>query len=97
MQLWADRSLTMFFVTHDIDEAVLLADHIVVIKGRPGRVSHQFQIDLPRPRVRQDHAFHTWKERVLEALPMACRRVGVRKFRRKGGSRLLHYSLLHAV
>ena len=68
MQLWSDRPLTMFFVTHDIEEAVLLADHIIVIKGRPGRVSHQFQIDLPRPRVRHDHAFHAWKERVLVAL-----------------------------
>ncbi len=68
MQLWANRSLTLFFVTHDIDEAVLLADHIIVIKGRPGRVSHLFQIDLPRPRSRGDHEFRMWKERVLEAL-----------------------------
>ena len=68
MQLWTDRSLTLFFVTHDIDEAVLLADRIIVIKGRPGRISHQFRIDLLRPRARQDEGFQALKERVLEAL-----------------------------
>ncbi|HEX3446026.1 MAG TPA: ATP-binding cassette domain-containing protein [Chthoniobacterales bacterium] len=68
MQLWTDRSLTLFFVTHDIEEAVLLADQVIVIKGRPGRISHQFRIDLPRPRTRRDQDFHAWKERVLEAL-----------------------------
>lgn len=68
IQLWANRSLTLFFVTHDIDEAVLLADHIIVIKGRPGHISQQFWIDLPRPRMRQDPEFQMWKDRVLDAL-----------------------------
>jgi ABC-type nitrate/sulfonate/bicarbonate transport system ATPase subunit len=68
IQLWTDRSLTLFFVTHDIEEAVLLADQIIVITGRPGRISHQFRIDLPRPRTRQDQEFQAWKERILEAL-----------------------------
>jgi sulfonate transport system ATP-binding protein len=68
IQLWTDRSLTLFFVTHDIEEAVLLADQIIVITGRPGRIRHQFRIDLPRPRTRQDQEFQAWKERILEAL-----------------------------
>jgi len=68
LQLWTDRSLTLFFVTHDIEEAVRLADCIIVIKGRPGRISHQFQIDLPRPRVRSDKEFPVSRERVLAAL-----------------------------
>jgi sulfonate transport system ATP-binding protein len=68
MELFTRHSLTMFFVTHDIEEAVTLSDSIVVLKGRPGQVQHQFRIDLPRPRTRQDHAFMTWKERVLAAL-----------------------------
>jgi sulfonate transport system ATP-binding protein len=54
IQLWTDRSLTLFFVTHDIEEAVPLADQIIVITGRSGRIRHQFRIDLPRPRTRQD-------------------------------------------
>ena len=68
MELFVRHSLTMFFVTHDIDEAVALSDTIVVIKGRPGQISHQFRIDLSRPRSRHNQAFIVWKERVLEAL-----------------------------
>jgi hypothetical protein len=68
MDLFVRHSLTMFFVTHDIEEAVALSDTIVVIKGRPGQISHQFRIDLPRPRSRHNQAFIGWKERVLEAL-----------------------------
>jgi sulfonate transport system ATP-binding protein len=68
MELFAKHSLTMFFVAHDIEEAVTLSDTIVVIKGRPGQIHHRFRIDLPRPRSRQDPAFTVWKERVLAAL-----------------------------
>jgi sulfonate transport system ATP-binding protein len=68
MELFVRHSLTMFFVTHDIEEAVALSDTIVVIKGSPGQISHQFRIDLPRPRSRHNQALIVWKERVLEAL-----------------------------
>jgi sulfonate transport system ATP-binding protein len=47
---------------------VALSDTIVVIKGSPGQISHQFRIDLPRPRSRHNQALIVWKERVLEAL-----------------------------
>jgi len=68
LELFARHPLTMFFVTHDIEEAVALSDTIVVIKGRPGQIHHRFRIDLPRPRTRHNHAFMAWKERVLAAL-----------------------------
>ena len=65
MELLVKHSLTMFFVTHDIGEAVALSDTIVVINGRSGQIHQQFRIDLPRPRSRQDSAFLVWKGRVL--------------------------------
>jgi sulfonate transport system ATP-binding protein len=68
MELFARNALTMFFVTHDIEEAVALSDTIIVIQGRPGQISHRFRIDLPRPRSRHNPAFIAWKERVLAAL-----------------------------
>lgn len=68
MELFARHALTMFFVTHDIEEAVALSDTIIVIKGRPGQISHRFRMDLPRPRSRHSPAFIAWKERVLAAL-----------------------------
>lgn len=50
LRLWEVMPVTLFMVTHSINEAVLLADQILVMKGNPGRISHQIPIALPRPR-----------------------------------------------
>lgn len=50
LQLWERLRFTVLLVSHDIDEAVLLADRIFVLGGRPARVKLQVEVDLPRPR-----------------------------------------------
>ncbi|WP_116996023.1 ABC transporter ATP-binding protein [Desertimonas flava] len=50
LELWTDLGFTILFVTHDIDEAVYLADRVVVLGERPGRVVSEVTVDLPRPR-----------------------------------------------
>ena len=51
--LWDMRPMTMVFVTHSIEEAVLMGDRVVVLKGRPSTVFETIEVDLPRPRARQ--------------------------------------------
>ena len=48
--LWLARRKTVVFITHSIDEAVLLADRVAVMSPRPGRIERLLTIDLPRPR-----------------------------------------------
>ena len=50
LQLWAQAKSAVLFVTHDLDEAILLADRVAVLTTRPARVKSVHSIDLPRPR-----------------------------------------------
>ena len=50
LQVWRDLGRTILFVTHDVDEAIFLADRIVVLTPRPGRIADILAVDLPRPR-----------------------------------------------
>jgi ABC-type nitrate/sulfonate/bicarbonate transport system ATPase subunit len=73
MQEWLAAALarearTVLLVTHDVEEAALLADRIVVLSPRPGRVVAELAVDLPRPRRATDPALVALRERALEAL-----------------------------
>ncbi len=50
LDLWGDGGLTALFVTHDIGEAVFLADRVVLLAPNPGRLHREFAVPLPRPR-----------------------------------------------
>lgn len=50
LNLWERDRKTVIFITHDIDEAILLGDRIVVMSARPGRIKASIPVDLPRPR-----------------------------------------------
>jgi sulfonate transport system ATP-binding protein len=68
LDLWADTKPTLVVVTHDVDEAIVLADRVLVMRPRPGRIYEEIVTDLPRPRDRQSAAFDFAKRRVLAAL-----------------------------
>ena len=68
LDLWADGKPTLLVVTHDVDEAIVLADRVIVMRPRPGRLQEEIVTDLPRPRDRQSAAFDFAKRRVMTAL-----------------------------
>jgi NitT/TauT family transport system ATP-binding protein len=67
-QVLASEPRTVVLVTHDVEEAVMLADRIAVMSPRPGHVLAEIAVDAPRPRRRTDPAVVELRERALETL-----------------------------
>lgn len=73
LDLWSDKKLptrAVFIVTHNIEEAVLLADRIVVLGKNPGRIRTDFHVSLPRPRDRKNPFFEQIVDRVYKVLTL---------------------------
>jgi NitT/TauT family transport system ATP-binding protein len=71
LRIWEQRPTTMLFVTHSIEEAVLLGDRVFVLKGRPSSIQETVTIDLPHPRTRETlrlPRFAELRERVWSTL-----------------------------
>jgi sulfonate transport system ATP-binding protein len=67
-RIWLAENITMILVTHDVEEAVFLADRVVAMTPRPGRISATTDIALPRPRERTSTAFVARKAAIMRAL-----------------------------
>ena len=73
LQLWEDLRPSVLFITHDLDEAVALADKVVIMTSSPGTVKDVFDVDLPRPRgdvqqIRHEERFLEIQGRIWESL-----------------------------
>jgi ABC-type nitrate/sulfonate/bicarbonate transport system ATPase subunit len=65
VDIWSHQKATMLLVTHDVEEAIFLADRIVVMSAHPGRIKRIVNVTLPRPRDRTSAAFAAIKDDVL--------------------------------
>ena len=61
LRIWTEEPKTILFVTHSITEAVLMADRVVVMSPRPGRIAEIININLPRPRTFEIEAHHEFQ------------------------------------
>src|SRR6201994_1736477 len=61
VEIWSRTGLTVLFVTHSIEEAIFLADRVVVMSPGPGRIDNEYVIDLPRPRNTTSNEFNEWR------------------------------------
>ena len=68
LEIWENTKKTIIFITHSVDEAVFLADRIIVLTPRPGRICQIFSIDLKRPRDRTSVEFAQVRRYVLDLL-----------------------------
>lgn len=65
LDIWKEHKTTMIFVTHDIDEAVYLANRVVIMNARPGSIKKIVSIDLPFPRKKANRSFQELRHLVL--------------------------------
>jgi len=72
LQIWEKTRKTIVFITHSVDEAVFMADRIIVLTPRPGRICRIFPVDLPRPRDRTSVNFAQVRRDVLDQINRHC-------------------------
>lgn len=68
LRIWEEEKKTVIFVTHSVDEAIYLADRIVIMSARPGRIKDIIDIDLSRPRIRTSPEVNQIRDRILQDL-----------------------------
>jgi nitrate ABC transporter ATP-binding subunit len=68
LQIWERTGVTIIFVTHSVEEAVLLADRVVVMSAGPGRIDSDVRVDLPRPRDVSSPEFNALRRNIAQRL-----------------------------
>ncbi|NTF09380.1 ABC transporter ATP-binding protein [Agrobacterium rubi] len=71
VDLWSEAGSTMLLVTHDIEEAIIMADRIVVMQPFPGRILEEVSVDLPRKRDRTSPEFAALRKNLSELLALS--------------------------
>jgi NitT/TauT family transport system ATP-binding protein len=72
-RIWQEERKTILFVTHDIEESVQLADRVIVLSPRPGRIQKDLAVDLPRPRDLGSSAYLETRDEIFHTMGMSLR------------------------
>jgi ABC-type nitrate/sulfonate/bicarbonate transport system ATPase subunit len=84
-----DLGINLVMVTHDIDEAVLMADRALIMAGSPGKIMHEISVDLPDPRDREDPKVQAMRKKLMDAFEDAANAqtadLSLKKNERKSG------------
>jgi NitT/TauT family transport system ATP-binding protein len=73
VRIWQSERKTILFVTHDIEEAVQLADRVLVMSPRPATIQEVVDIDLPRPRYLDSPGYLEKRDRIFQAMGLSLR------------------------
>jgi NitT/TauT family transport system ATP-binding protein len=68
LDIWSKERKKVLFVTHNVDEAVFLADRVIIMTARPGRIKEIVDIDIPRPRIRTETEVNKVRTAILKTL-----------------------------
>jgi ABC-type nitrate/sulfonate/bicarbonate transport system ATPase subunit len=68
LRVWEARKKTVIFITHSINEALILSDRVILLSPHPGRIQQDIQVELPRPRVRTDSGFNALYQQIWNGL-----------------------------
>ncbi|MFQ4136988.1 ABC transporter ATP-binding protein [Nodosilinea sp. PGN35] len=70
LEIWEGDYPTLVVVTHDVEEALVLSDRVIVLRPHPGRIHRELRVDLPRPRRRSSPEFQRLKEQLIGELDL---------------------------
>jgi NitT/TauT family transport system ATP-binding protein len=73
VRIWQSEKKTILFVTHDIEEAIQLADRVLVMSNRPATIQEVVDVDLPRPRDLDSPGYLEKRDRIFRVMGMSLR------------------------
>lgn len=71
IDLWKDRGTTMILITHDVDEAIYLAQRVIIMSPHPGKIQDEIEIEMSYPRERSHSQFVVYRNKILKQLNFA--------------------------